>query len=557
MQYRSLTQRVGNAVRLAEVVRVLVRHGFADLLRRGGLYESIPAKVLRGLRIMEPQHAGPESLGARMRAALTELGPTFVKFGQILSTRPDLVGRELSLELSKLQDSVRALPFETMRPTIEEAVGAPVNEYFAEFSPEPVAAASIAQVYRARLRTGEAVAVKVQRPGAARIIEADLGLMRGTAGWIADHVEDVDWLDPVGMVEEFERAIRRELDFNIEARVLQRFHKNYQGDPHVFIPKTYPCACSARVLTMDWIDGIRVDNRDGYDARHSDPRVVAINGCETLCRQVFEFCLFHADPHPGNVLVTQYNQLAFLDYGMVGHLERTDVVAMADLLKAVFDNDTDECVRAMLAFTVSGDVEDVDALKRHVSEYLAFEAETIIGGGQVGKAIERVTEILRRHRLQLAPRFSMLLKALSTIESTGHQLDENLDMVPIIKPYIQDIVATRYAPMQLWRDLRQNLHLFMRLGRDIPSNIHNLLRMLRRGNLHVRLAHEGLKEFATVTDRASNRITFGLITGALIVGSSMLVASGRAGQNLGLAGYIIAGVLGLMLLFSILRSRNI
>ena len=310
-------KRVGNVVRLAELVQVLVRHGFADLVRRAGLHEGIPAKLLRGLHIIEGPSGEPETFGRRLRAALAELGPTFVKCGQILSTRPDLISPEIGKELELLQDRVDAMPFEKMKPVIENELNASVDELFASFEENPVAAASLSQVYRAVLKDGRAVAVKIQRPNAERAIEADLSLMHSIAEWLVEHSEDLRSLDPLGMVEEFGRSIRRELDFTIEARVIDRFRKNFEEIDNVFVPATYAELSAKRVLTMDWVDGVRLDAIDHYAERACDPKTVAAIGCDVVCKQVFDYRLFHADPpsrqHPHHA--RQPNRLSRLRHG--------------------------------------------------------------------------------------------------------------------------------------------------------------------------------------------------------------------------------------------------
>lgn len=555
MQYRSLAKRVGNAVRLAELVQVLIKHGFADLVRRFGLHEGLPAKVLRGLHIIETAGLA-DSIGARLRAALTELGPTFVKFGQILSTRPDLIGADICAELSKLQDQVVPLPFDKLRPVIEDELGGPLEQFFSEFDESAVAAASLSQVYRARTRQNREVAVKVQRPGVRKTIQSDISLLHGIAEWVSEHVKEFDWMDPIGMVEEFERSIQRELDFSIEARVIQRFRRHYAGDETVFVPRVEPELSGKCVLTMEWIDGVRIDALDQYGHRSSTPRAVAVNGCNALCRQVFEFHLFHADPHPGNIWLTRNNQVAFLDYGMIGHLELTDVHAMADLLRAVFEEEPAKCVEALLSFTTSGEVDDYAALEHDVAEYLAFEAQSVLGRADVGRALERVTQILRRNRLQLAPRFSLLLKAMATIETTARSLDPSMDVAPIIRPYVEKIVMQRYSPQQIAHEGQEGLTMLLRIAKQLPTDLQSLLRLMRKGRLRVQMDHEGLDHLSQVTDRASNRIAFSVIAGALIVGSSLLLSTGTGTQALGIAWFSIAAALGLVLLISILWSRN-
>lgn len=555
MYYTRLGKHTVNAVRLAEILQVMIKHGFADLLRRAGFHDGLPARVLRGLNLYAPS-GEPATFGHRLRSALTDLGPTFVKMGQVLSTRPDLVGAEIAQELAKLQDQVEPFPLEKMAEMFHESFGGPVEELFGAFDSNPIAAASLSQVYQATLKTGEKVAVKVQRPGVERTIESDLSLMRQIAEWIGDHLDESIFLDPPGIVDEFARSIRRELDFTIEARVIQQFRKNLMGNENVFIANTYPELCSKRILTMDWIDGVRVDRFDEYEARNCDRATIARIGCETLCQMVCEQRLFHADPHPGNIFIVRDNQLAYLDLGMAGHVERADVSAISDLFLAIFHGDAAECVAAILNLTTGEPPEDCSGLEHEIAEFIAFEAHTIIGGGQVARGIERAVQILRRYRLELAPRFSMLLKALATIESVGRTLDPDLDFVTIIQPYLERFVLSRYHPQYILREARHNAGAYLKLGRQLPEDLSYLLRQLRRGRLRFQIHHEYLENLAATIDRSSNRSAVSMITAALIVGSSLLIATNSPLSRLGIAGYIFAGFLGLALVISILWSRK-
>jgi ubiquinone biosynthesis protein len=275
-----------------------------------------------------------------------------------------------------------------------------------------------------------------------------------------------------------------------------------------------------------------------------------------LCMQVFEHNLFHGDPHPGNILIMQRNRIAFLDYGMVGHLERQDVAAMADLLAGVYREDAEACVHALLHFTTGGEALVRDALTHEIAGYLAFEAQSIVGGGQVGKAIDDLTNVLRRNHLKLAPRFSMLLKALATIESSAHALDPHLNMLPIIQPYVERMLKSRFEPKHVLRSIQDDALTAIRILREVPLELQDLLRLFRRGKMSFQVTHEGLDNLSTVLDRASNRVAFGIITGSLIVGSSMLISTDAPTRNIGMVGYIIAGFLGLGLIVSILRSKN-
>jgi len=552
----ALGKRVGNVVRLAEVVQVLIKHGFANVVHRAQLHEGIPARLLRGMHILDTPSGEPATQGKRLCAALMELGPTFVKFGQILSTRPDLVGNAVSESLQDLQDRVIATPFDAIEQVIVDELGKRPSSLFARFERTPVAAASLSQVHRADLKDGTAVAVKVQRPGIERVIESDLSLMRRIADWVAAHVEEIAWTDPVGVVDEFARSITRELDFTIEGRVIERFRANFAGTDEIFVPRVYEDLSARRVLTMEWVDGVRIDALESYPERHCTPKAVANICCEMLCRQVFDHHLFHADPHPGNIFVTHDNQIAFLDYGMAGHVEHTDGIAFAELLLAIFREDADACINAMLPLTMTGECENRARLHHEIADFLAFEARAVVSGGNVGEGIKRMVDILRNNRLQLAPRFSLLLKALATVESVGHLLDPKMDMVPVIQPHVERLVAQRYSPARLMRDAESGLTAMIRLSRELPADLKELIGLLRKGHFRAQIRHEGVEPIAGALDRGSNRIAFGLITAALIVGSSLLIRMGAGVSHLGLAGYLGAGILGIALLVSILRSKN-
>ena len=557
MNYTRLGRHTVNAVRFAEILQVFVRYGFADLLRRAGFHDGLPARLLRGLNLMEAPEGEPETFGSRLRSALTELGPTFVKLGQVLSTRPDLVGAKIAADLSALQDEVQALPFERMAQVVEAELGKPVSELFASIDEQAVGAASLSQVYRAATRGGRNVAVKVQRPDIEKLIESDLSLMGSVAEWIAEHIEEGRMVDPVGIVDEFARSIRRELDFGVEARVLDMFFANFEDDDRVIIPRVHHELSARRVLTLDWIDGVRVDNLAAYPERNSDPATVAVLGIEILCKMVFEHRLFHADPHPGNIFLVGDNRLAFLDLGMAGHLEKTDVAAFTDLFMAIFRDDSRECVDAILALTTQDEPVRPEAFAHEIAEYIAFEAPAIVAGGQLSRGIELVVQIARRHSLELAPRFSLLLKALATIEMVGRKLEPNVDMLPILQPYMEQAAIARYSPGRVFEDIRQQAGALLRLGRQAPGDLSSLLHQLRVGRFRFQVHHEHLENLSNTIDRASKRNAVAMVIAALIVGSSLLVTTEGTMTNIGVAGYILAGVLGFMLVISILWGKGI
>lgn len=556
MDYIRLGKYTFNAVRVGEMLQILVRHGFADMLRRTRLHVHLPARLIRHLPLGKIQEHPAETFGARLRAALSELGPTYVKFGQILSTRPDLVGIEIAHELALLQDQVPPRPFEEMVRVLEKELKAPVNEIFTEFDQEPVASASMSQVYRARLPGGTDVAVKVQRPGILAIIESDLRLMYQAADWIAGRFEFVQWIDPPGIVREFERTIRRELDFGIEAGIIDRFETALESQPDVEVPYVHHGYSTGRVLTMDWVDGVRVDCFEEYDARNCDRETIAKLSVQTLCELIFEHRVFHADPHPGNVFILRDNRLALLDLGMAGHLEEGDVAALADLLLAVFHEDAVECGQAVLNLTTEGLAENRLALEHELADFIAFEGKSILAGGNVAQGLERTIEIIRHQGLELAPRFAMLIKALATLESLGHTLSPGMDFSSILQPYLERMAMRRYGPAQLLRNVRRDARLLARIGAQAPEDAMLVLQQLRRGRLQIRLHLPQLEELPAILDRSGNRQAVSVIAAAMMIGSSLIVASGGPVGYFAVAGLVVSGVLGAAIVLSAIWTRK-
>ncbi len=554
MIYTRWQRQATNTVRLFEIFQVFAKHGFYDLLSRLGLLQRLPWSLFRQVKEGSPNIE--LTWGERLRQALTELGPTFVKMGQILSTRPDLVGSKIAQELSLLQDRVAPLPYEEIVKTIESAFNNPISEVFQNFDSNPVAAGSLSQVHKAVLKDGTPVAVKVKRTGIDRIITSDIELMKTIALWLEGH-PDIAFLRPAGIVDEFARSVRRELNFLIEARIIQMFRKNMVNQKNVLIPKVFKSYSTPEVLTMEWVDGVRMDQFDQYEARNCDRKTIARLGCEILCKMVCEDKLFHADPHPGNIFITHNNQIAFLDLGMAGSLDNNDVMLITNLLLAIFHQDVKQCTQSVLALCSKPDFKEVKSLEYEISDFLAFEAYLIISTGQVGKGIERAIEILRNHGLELEPRFTLLLKALATIESVGRQLDPELDFVSIIQPYFERFILSKYEFSHLSREFTQQLNTIWKFFMELPEDIRSITSQMRSGELKFHVHHEYLEKLAQTLDKSSSRISISLITASLIVGSSLLVTTSATTKNLGTIGFTLAGILAVYLIISILFSKRL
>jgi ubiquinone biosynthesis protein len=545
-----------NAVRLGEVLQVFIKHGFADIFERIGVSQNLPARMLRSMKLVRPPEGDTSTLGERLCNAFTELGPSFVKFGQVMSTRPDVLGESLARDLSALQDRVEPLPFEEMRTVIESQLDAPLEALYAAFDPTPVASASLSQVYRATLHSGESVAVKVMRPGIERRIESDLSLMRQIAEWAMEVLEEAQIVDPPGIVDEFARSIRRELDFTIEARVTDQFRENFVDVDFVQVPRVFHSHSAKHVLTLEWIDGVRVDQVDAYEERESDPAEVAENGCDALCQMVFNHHLFHADPHPGNVFLTRQNRLAFIDLGMAGHLERSDVVAMADLFLAIFNKEPGACVDAILTLAMADEVEDREKLEHEIAEFIAFEAQIIVNSGEVSKGLERAVQILHRHHLRLAPRFSLLLKGLATIEIVGRSLSPDLDFIPILEPYVRRLIMERYQPQFLFEDAQQNMMSLYKLMRQAPGDATALLQQMRNGKMTMRLKHEQAAQMMQTADRASSRLSMAIVLAALVIGGSIAATASTRIHAFGASAFVVATLVAAGYVASIIWTRK-
>ena len=556
------TRGIRNAKRLAEIVRVLVKHGFGEVAAHLRLHEALPAPLVAGLNWVCRSPQAAVSRGERLRAALVELGPTYVKLGQVLSTRPGLIPPDICSDLETLQDRVPPVSNEEAARMIADDLGQAPAELFGSFDEAPVASASISQVHRATLKDGTAVAVKIQRPGIAAVIDADIELLGSVAQWIVDQGVQTPGVDPVGTVAEFSRSVRRELDFLHEARTVERFARNFQGCDTVHFPTVYSNLSTSHVLTMEWIAGTSLRDLDKLRREGCDLGRIARNGADAVLKQVFDHGLFHGDPHPGNIFVLPGDVICLLDYGMVGHLTPDDSEHFADLLLAVFRKDAARATSVVLELAAGNGEIDRKALERDLHEFIGFEAERILSGLAFGEAMNSVVAILRQHGLVLPARFTLLIKALATIEQVGRDLDPNLDIAARMRPYVEELLKRRYSARRVVSEVSVTMRDMLALGRSLPGGIRELLAAGRSGGFKVALRPEDLHHLTEAHERSASRMTFGMIIGSLIVGSSLLMQTSSGPTLLGLpavgiVGYLVAAILGLAMVFSMWRSRTL
>jgi ubiquinone biosynthesis protein len=553
--------RLSHTRRYSEIVSILVRFGFVDVVRALRLSPYLAA----GRRAMALVGRNPPpdlSRARRLRLALEALGPTFIKFGQALSTRADVLPAELIDEMSRLQDTVPALAPGTAERAIEEAFGVPVSELFAAFDPTPLAAASIAQVHKAMLHSGEVVAVKVRRPGIAEVIESDLAILADLAALAERHLPDAALYSLSDLVEEFARTIRREQDLAREGRIIERVASRFAGDRTVRFPRICWALTQPAVLTMEFLDGVKVTTVGTADAVGLDPRLVARRGADAVLKQILVDGLFHADPHPGNILVLPDNVVAFIDFGIVGRVSREMRETLGQTILAIGRQDAEELAAIVVRVATALQPVDMPALARDLEEMLDMYADTSVGDLQLGEVFASITQAMSRHRLKLPADILLLIKSLSTIEGVGRQLDPSFKIVEYAAPFVESLVASKHQPAALALRTATASRELLGVLRHFPGDLAAIARRARAEGLRVEFVHRDFDHFIREMDRSSNRMSFAIVIAAIVIGSSVMVHA-AVGPTvvgyplLGLAGFVIAGVLGIGLALGILRSGRL
>ena len=541
---------LANTVRVKEIVVVLVRHGFA------GIIEQIETPGAWWQHFV-PTPREHRSIYERIRLAAEDLGPTFVKFCQLLSMRPDLVPQPLVLELEKLQDAVQPLPFDQMREVILEELECDLADVFSEFNETPVASASLAQVYYARLKSnGREVAVKVQRPDLLKTVEADLDIIAYLAARIHHFVARARPFDLPAIVEEIRDGMIQELDFRHEARNQQFFNAQNPTPDKVFAPDVVGELVTHRLLVMERVNGHRVDQASLTPEQGKE---LARAGATSLLHQILIIGFFHADPHSGNVLVTDDGRLCLLDWGLAGHLTRRLRYTLADLFMAAAKHDAEQVVQIGMSLAGPRAKPDYRTMEKEVTivlrEYLNFAT----GNEQIGRLILRLIEIFGRNGISVSRDYALMAKSVLSIEEVGRTLDPTFNLRQFARPALQQLHHERWSPGALLAKSRTFFaSVFGRLG-DVPAELDRLLRRLEQDDLTVNFQHRGLEGLNTALRTASNRIALGLIIGALIIGSSQLITAGIGGYRLfgypalGIVGYLMSALLGLWVIIDIFR----
>ncbi len=543
--------------RLHDIASVLIRYGFGDLVRRIGLSGALE-KTGRVLHWREPEELARLDPPARVRRTLEELGPSFVKLGQILATRVDLFAPEWIDELSKLQDEAPPLPFETLRTQLIEDLGEPPENIFPVLDTKPLAAASLAQVHRAQLPDGTAVVLKVRRPGIRPVVEADLRLLERLAEIIETDAPDLKRYRPREVVRQFVLSLRRELDFAAEARNAERVAAHLAERDDIVVPRIHWQWTSERLNVQDCVDGIAGRDLRLLPAAGLNAPVLARRGATAVLQMILDNGFFHADPHPGNVFYLPGNRIAFIDFGMVGRLSETRRYQVAQVLNGLVSHDSETVTDVLLDWSSDTDT-NVDALRDEIDAFVDQYRGVPLQRLDITAMLADVIAILREHGLALPPDLALLIKAFVTLEGLGRQLDPAFDMASEAAPYLRRVMLDHNAPTALakrgWRAVANAADLLASLPRDLRA----LLRAAQRGRLQVQVDVPPLDRFSERMDKAGNRLALAILTAALIVGSSIVVSVEKAPllagfPRLGVTGFVLALIGALVVLISILRS---
>ena len=554
-----------NLSRLSEIAQVMVRHGFGYFLEAHKLTDLLPGRSAEArLAAAAAEGATASVRGQHLRELLDELGPTFVKFGQLLSTRPDVVPPDIIAELRALQDDVRPFPFEQAERVIEEDLGNTLERLFVDFEATPIAAASIGQVHRATLPNGRTVAVKVQRPGAPRQIEADLALLYQAARLVRERVHALDFVDARSVVDEFARSIRQELDYRLEARNAQSFYRNFAGDPYVHVPRVYWQYTRARVLTLEWLDGVQLGDVDAAALTVEERRDLAYRITETWMTMIFRHGFFHGDPHPANVFVMEEaGRIGLVDFGSVGKLTDDDMSKLTRLFIDAANEHVEVLPKRLADLGVRYPREREDEFLAELREvYYRYYGASLAEIDPI-QVIREAFQLIYSLNLRLPTRFLLLDRAIATLGSVGAELYPDFNVFEVARPYARDLMLERFTPQRVARRARRDAVRYAQIVAEAPFQFHDFMEEIRDGQIEVGFVHKGLDQFLENIQRVFNRLVIALVVVGGLIGSSLIGIFATGGPHvlgvnvISIVGFAVSTVLGVWLLWGVIRSGRL
>ena len=562
MQLRKIGQKIRDIRRFNQILRILTKHGFGFAIQQLHLERHVIGRGVIKIRMLKRFTEPQESRSVRLRKVLEELGPTFIKLGQILSVRPDLIPIDLCNELSKLQDRVPPFDYGDIKKQIKESLGSYPEELFSAFNSTPIAAASLGQAHQARLKTGEDVVVKVQRPDIRRTIETDIDILYTLAQLAGRYMADIKVFDPNSIVNEFSKVITKEIDFTHEAHNIDKFCKNFKDSTTVRIPKVFWEYTRSKVITTEEIKGIRLNDYLNQPHSSEEKMTVALNGANAILQQIFVDGFFHADPHPGNIFILPDNIVAFVDFGIVGRLDEDSRDAIVSLLIAVSMKNARGIIKALESLGAFTEDVPIRSFKHDINDFMERYYDIPLKQIEISTVLQQAIDSMLRYKLKIPHQFHVLFKAITTIDGVARQLDPEFNTISHTRPFVEKLVRERHDPSRMLKDAALYSSELLDIIKIIPRDAYEILKKIKTGRLKIEFEHQGLSKFISEMDKSSNRVSFSLVISALIIGSSLIIMANKGPlvygfPVLGILGFIFAGILGLGLAIAILRSGRL
>jgi ubiquinone biosynthesis protein len=547
--------------RFRAIVGIMIKFGFEDFisLLKINRYMKIGQKIFGTKRSREISKL---TRPVRARMALEELGPTFIKLGQILSTRADLVPTEYIIELSKLQDDVPTFPFEDAKAIIESETGKRIEDIFESIDEKPLAAASISQVHKAVLKNGKKVVIKVKKPGIERQAEVDLEIIYQIANLAEKRIEEFQLLKPTRIVEEFSRTLKKEMNFTFEASNIKQFEIQYKDSSYIIIPKIIDEYSTEKILMLEYIDGIKASETERLRSEGYDTKLVAKRGTEFVIQQIFVHGYFHADPHPGNIFILPGNKICFLDYGMVGRISDREIDDFSQLLVSLAEKNVKKVAEASLNLTIGIESIDRGEFERDIAELIDRYIYLSISKVNISLLIYDLIDTLTRHNRSLKHHLYLMMKALSSMDDLAKQLYPDFDIIEYTQPYVAENIKNRYNAKRIGDEFVDYSRDLLSLMKDLPNEVHSILKQLREGRITLDFRHKGLEDLMNTQNRVSKRMSFSILLASIIIGSSLILLAKvppywHDVSILGILGISTAGIMGIFLIISLLWKSKL
>ncbi len=554
---------IRNLNRTRKIIKVLLKYGFEDLVTNTPLQKVIPRRLLLKW-IRDERQVTDSTRWERVRMALEELGPTFIKIAQILSNRPDIVPPGLILEFQKLQSEVAPTPFPILKARVEKELGKPLEAVFEYFDKKPIGSASIGVVHKAKLLTGEDVVVKVRRPGVARIMNEDLEIIKFIVSKAENYLEENGMPNAMDAVEAFESSMLKELDYKNEGKNIQNFRKFYKDYKNFYVPKAYRKISTERVLVIEFVSGCKITDIKQIKEWGLSPEAIAELGMDVYLMQIFEFGYFHSDPHPGNIMVKPDGTLILIDFGMLGKLMKQDKFAFANVMIAMGREDAQSMARNLKKLAIEDDVEDMKLLEYDLNEIIEEYANVPVEDSSIEEMINDLQLVMYKYKMRVPSGVFLIFRALAVLEGIGKIMHPEFNISAFVTPYGIKIIKEQYAPKELLDTIWYKSSEIFSLLNSIPSEFSTILKKTRKGDIRLKIDHQGYAPLLNKLDRVVNRFILTFIIFTLVVSSAIMTLADFPDKfisafgipYLSVIGFSFSVFLGIVLLFAVLRSRK-